>query len=362
MPQDPRFSRIPGDCEACILATVGGNPRTLCDLRASMLGRRKRTGKEPRLLRLVQMWIKWTGCDPQITAESDHLSREVRACRRQMQLARRQLKRNREEGITEDSPLVTEEDFLSSTIRQSQTMSAEDESDDIFELPDNMEDEDKEDDPEGEIISHYAHSIHTSSTALRRAPVQEDIHPAFRNSTIPSFHGGPARPATPRPPPPTSTSYASMTALGPDRLSSENLEIFNNFPPRPERPQNRSTYMDSMSDLRISQPSAVIPPLRSHQQPAYSESMYSRDIYGRRPRDARSTTTAYARRADEDQTRAYADLMRRREEEYSVERNSQSKNRDYEEELEAPPLPQRSPRRETRWTDFAGRHAAQDGW
>ncbi|KUJ12699.1 uncharacterized protein LY89DRAFT_785293 [Mollisia scopiformis] len=365
MPQEPRFFRVPSDCEACILAAVGGNPHTLCDLRSSMLGRKKKRGKEPRLLRLVESWIRWTGIGQELTAESYILAREVRACRRDMQLARRQTKRNQQEGIFDEptSPL------FSGAISEEQTLVAEGGSE-KFELPDNTwEDDDEDDDPEGDIIGHYAYSIRSSATALRRPAAHDDIHTAFGKSIPPLRTGtsSTARPSTPRPPPSMSTSYASITTIHPDRLSAENLRRFDDLPPRPERPQNRSTYMDSLSSARMSRSSAAVPPLRPHQAPAYTASEYSRDIYGRRPGDARSMATGHLKHANVEQARAYTEMMRRQaEEESAAEGNLQNWQGNDEEELDAPPIPKRSENRETVWSDFAGRRASrqtrQDGW
>ncbi|CZR54490.1 uncharacterized protein PAC_04374 [Phialocephala subalpina] len=395
--QDIRFTRFTSDCEACILAAVGGNHITLCDLRASMLGRKKKNAKQPRLLRLVEQWAKGTRFGPQITADSDALLKHVRSCRKQMQLARRQRRRDQEEGIPQQDPNLFEDDplFLRS-VSDNRTLVAEDgseirrpnvaeEDDHVYELPDDSwgEDEDEESDPEDDIINHYARTITSSAPLLRRASAREDIHPAFRNSMISGALG--SRPATPRAPPSTSTSYASVTSVGPDRLSAENLrrldldrlsaenlQRLNDLPPRADRPQNRSTYMDSMESLRNSQfqPSALVSPLRPYpQQPrvsAYSESRYGgTDIYGRRPGDARSGITQYVRRADGEQARAYADLMRRREEQYGDEGNpwNLNENDGEREEYVAPPVPLRSPRREEARGNFARRASRhQDGW
>jgi hypothetical protein len=89
VPEDERFEKIESGCEACILASVGGNHRVLSDLRASMLGRRKRGKPHALLLEIVEAWIDWTGRD-EIRSESDALAKEVRRRRRQMQKAGRQ--------------------------------------------------------------------------------------------------------------------------------------------------------------------------------------------------------------------------------------------------------------------------------
>lgn len=321
------------------------------------------------MLKLVEAWIKWTGFGSHLTANSDALARAVRACRRDMQLARRQTRRNQEEGIPDEIPLL----FSGRPISDASTLVGEDENKRIFELADNMSDEDKGDDSVEDIINHYADSIRSSAQLLRRPARDDDIHPAYRRSTMP-FRRRPLdapRPPTPRPAPAPSmsTSYASITTIRP-RISVESLERFDDLSPRPERPQNRSTYMDSMANARMSRVSAEVPPLRPRQQPAYTESAYSRDIFGRRAADARSFGTGGATVNNtgidaEVQARAYADLVRRQEEESVMEGNPQNMFAN-DEEIDVPPIPRRSEYRATVWSGFAGhrvpRRSRQDGW
>lgn len=370
MPQDPRYFRVPGDCEACILATIGGNPHALCDLRSSMLGRKKKRGKEPRILKLVEAWIKWTGFGPQTTADSDALAKLVRACRRDMQLARRQTRRNEEEGVPEPDPAR----FFGPRISEASTLVAGEESKGAFELGDNMSDSEEYEDTMTEMISHFTESIRSSTPLLRRPAREDDIHPAYRGSTIPfpfRRRADTARPPTPRPEPAPSmsTSYASITTIRP-RTSTETLPGFDDdLPPRPERPQNRSTYMDRMGNTRMSRASAEVPPLRPYHQPAYTESEYSRDISGRTHVDASSFTTGAATINSGGldagiQARVYEELLRRQEESIA-EGNLQGMFADEEDEAEVPPIPRRSERRETAWTDFIGQRPQrpfQDGW
>lgn len=100
LPEDRRFGQAASDCEACILASIGGNRQILSDLRASLLGRRKRGHAHPSILTMVEAWIDWTGRGDIIRAESDVLGKEGGRCRRQMQKARRQM-RNIENGIAD---------------------------------------------------------------------------------------------------------------------------------------------------------------------------------------------------------------------------------------------------------------------
>lgn len=346
-PEDPRFFRVPGDCEACILATVGGNPHTLCDLRASMLGRKKKQGKEPRMLKLAEAWIKWTGFGPQLTAKSDELAREVRACRRGMQLARRQKRRNQIEGIPEESPSL----FSGATTSDDSTLVV-DEGDDIV----------------SEIINHYAGSIRSCTPLLRRPAREDDIHPAYGRATIPPQPriSDTTPPSTPQPALSTSTSYASITTNRPDRLSTENLQRLNDQPPGPERPRYRSAYMDSMTRARMSRESVVIPPLRPRHEPAYTGSAYSRDIFGRKAGDAGSFATGGATMnnvglAAQVQARSYTDLMRRQYEFFMVD-NPQNMFVNHKEDVDMPPIPKRSEHRAAAWSDFAENRAPRPSW
>lgn len=382
MPQDPRFFRIPGDCEACILAAVGGSPHTLVDLRSAMLGRKRKRCKEPRLVKLVEAWLKWTGFGPKLSEESDKLARVVRARRREMQLERREKLKDEKDLVFDDLPpymhgamgsetLVPEDGsderfpLLPKSMSEADSLSPVISSDQISELLDESPD-DEEVDLASEIIDRYANSIRSSTPLLRRPAREDDIHPAYRNSTMLSREGPStaARPATPRPSPSSqSTSYASITT---DPLSAERLERLNSLPPRPERPQNRSTYMDSMASARMSRASAPIPPLRTRSEPAavYTESEYSRDIYGRRSGDATSMVADHLRRVNEERARAYAELMRRQaEEEVAAEGNPRNLYEENEIEVEAPPIPRRDERRRTTRSDFAERRVShQDGW
>jgi hypothetical protein len=88
-PLAPRYKRIPSGCEACILASIGGNHGILSDLRASILARKKHGQPTAPLLPLVEAWIDWTAHHDSIREESDILKEELRKCRRQIQKARR---------------------------------------------------------------------------------------------------------------------------------------------------------------------------------------------------------------------------------------------------------------------------------
>ncbi|PBP28687.1 hypothetical protein BUE80_DR000334 [Diplocarpon rosae] len=170
MPNDERFDRIPGDCEACILAAIAGNSSILSDLRASMLGRKRKRGQVARLLRLVEAWIEWTAEKNVLRAVSDSLAKDVRACRRQMQMARRQKRRNLAEGIVET------DDMGAPLLQHDTTATALGDQ----EHGERHECEEREEhDPEGSIIDFYAHHARRDTKILSDAG---NIHPAFRRS------------------------------------------------------------------------------------------------------------------------------------------------------------------------------------
>lgn len=163
-PDEPRFETVEGGCEACILAVIGGNRQSISDLRTSMIGRKKKRGSAPRLLPLVENWIEWTGQGNEIMHETDVLARKVRGIRRQLQQARRQVRRNVADGIVQNQdsePLLDDRP-------QNPTLDGTLKSDD-------------EQDPEGSIIDFYANIMSTTSMD-GRAEQAEGIHPAFRDS------------------------------------------------------------------------------------------------------------------------------------------------------------------------------------
>ncbi|ORY70021.1 uncharacterized protein BCR38DRAFT_97854 [Pseudomassariella vexata] len=96
-PRDDRLVRVENGCEACILAVVGGNGRTLADLRACLAGRkvcnywtsflehpmqdshRPKRRPSPRLLRVVEGWIDYLkpGDAAEVRSWSEDLIREL---------------------------------------------------------------------------------------------------------------------------------------------------------------------------------------------------------------------------------------------------------------------------------------------
>jgi hypothetical protein len=174
---DSRFERVEGGCEACILATIGGDFQILLDLRATMMGRKKKRTAAPGLLKLVEAWIHWTGRDDEILKGSDELGSEILACRSKMQKERRAKKR-----FVTDGSAVEE-------IERSPTMVGESFSDDT-EMPERYDTEKDElfglyeRDFENSVIDFYTNKFLSTTTVGRCDTLEDDIHPAFRDSIV----------------------------------------------------------------------------------------------------------------------------------------------------------------------------------
>lgn len=163
-----RRERIRSGCEACILAAVGGDEGILSDLRASLLGRKKKRCAVEELLPLVEAWIQGTTRGDEVFVESGVLGEEILRCRREMQKARRRDRRD-VLGADEGKEEVSENSTLES---------GDSGGPDIDEY-----------DFEGSIINFYANLLPTRNLALDPHPA-EDMHPAFRNSVhFPSTAG-----------------------------------------------------------------------------------------------------------------------------------------------------------------------------
>lgn len=164
-PTDFCFERIDSGCEACILASVGGNHQVLSDLRASIRGRKKKGRSHAPILKMVEAWIDWTGHGDTIREESSRLGKEIAKCRREMQKARR-LKHGviAEGSLHYDSAAVSERGALS-------------------EQGDQVNEEDGGQDFEGSIIDFYAKRLSTASP-MNRVRTMEGLHEAFRESIV----------------------------------------------------------------------------------------------------------------------------------------------------------------------------------
>ena len=317
-PQDERFDRIDSDCEACILAAVGGDVRILQELRASMLGRKKKRGVFPRLLPLVESWIGWTGAQAEVRKQSDLLAREIRNCRKQMQEARRQKRRNEEEGILDPPPLQMSSTSSSKSrtpfsdsvydhdrfqdnsyeyeIREEVKNPFADPKHDRgrlqnkvyqYEDPDEHEHDNK---PEGSIIDFYATRLSSANLVNNNKTTQAQneakIHPAFKDSMVFQFQ--------------TNASAFTLPAQNPFQDQVDDQEP-GNLPPRPSNPTayddpepglNGDGPMHRGASARVRQPPPAAYNNRANAKQVknswkratgYTESVYSRDEDDDRP-------------------------------------------------------------------------------
>jgi hypothetical protein len=206
--------RVESGCEACILAVVGADHRMLCDLRASMLGRRKKGLPLPRLLKIVDTWIDGTGSGAEVKKESDVLEKEIRGCRRQMQKARRQIRRNTEQGIV-DYEVPEDEEPLLTEAHEEEAAPEE-----VFEMDWMGKDENAEHYFEESILDYYTRESKMNLESNSPAPTPEDMHPAFRESMVTwSFSTGTFRhrDTPPSPPPRCSLRPVPLQQLPPPR-------------------------------------------------------------------------------------------------------------------------------------------------
>ncbi|KAL2076091.1 hypothetical protein VTL71DRAFT_1034 [Oculimacula yallundae] len=273
-PEEERFERIDSDCDACILAAVGGNIRILQELRTSMLGRKRKRGKTARLLPLVEAWIDWTGAGDSIRERSEVLAREVRNCRRQMQEARRQKRRNLTEGIVDSSPPpppAQDDDMKSSLLNHDAVAQAF-----VFKFQDydeGIDDHEQAHDPEGSIIDFYANRLSTAKGTLDKPQDETSMHPAFRKSLVFQL---------PDPPSPNSSSSPARESL-------------------PPRPGNPTAYTDSEPSLKSGYrgASAAVTPTpaltsRVHQHPPLAYNNRKNQKHKSKKRNTGYTESVYS--------------------------------------------------------------------
>lgn len=119
----------------------------------------------PRFLRVVEGWIGWLGEEVSevVIKESDVLGKEILDVRRQMQLARRQKRRNERQGIYDLKPLLDEWEGRIGEV-----------------LEEEKEVEEEERDLENEIVDEYIQLFGKNPAGGETQ--SEDIHPAFRES------------------------------------------------------------------------------------------------------------------------------------------------------------------------------------
>jgi hypothetical protein len=205
-----QFERIHSDCEACILASVGGNHQVLSDLRASILGRKKKGHAHATVLQMVEAWIDWTGNANIIREESGKLGRLIVKCRRDMQKLRRHKRRGVAEALVEDQEMDVESEEL------------------IGRKSDGV-DEDTEDGHyyEEDIIDFYAKRISTVGP-LNGVSSAEGLHEAFRESFVRDPIHGTFHRAVQKPRPYSESVYSSNVSI--TGKSSYEAKSLYNFP------------------------------------------------------------------------------------------------------------------------------------
>jgi len=243
---------IEGGCEACILSVVGTSHEMLRDLRASMLGRRKKGLPVPRLLKIIEAWVEGTEHGIAIRKDSDTLEKEVRGCRRQLQKARRQKRRNLKEGIFDTAP-------------EAPPLLKEPPEEEIAQ-EDNFPVDSKEKDEAAEhyfgtsILDYYTGGLRSSiqSRAPTPIPKPEDVHPAFRSGIRDSM-----------------MAFDPSTGTFKRRGSEPSLPSKANA----DRDSWETDMRESRAPSRARSRAAPLPPPR-RPGTAYSASVYSRNQFG----------------------------------------------------------------------------------
>ncbi|ESZ93796.1 hypothetical protein SBOR_5825 [Sclerotinia borealis F-4128] len=175
-PSTPRYERIASGCEACILATIGGDRTIVRDLLASILGRRKKNRVMEGWIDVVRAWGSWQEDSDALTLECTNLGREIGRCRKQRHVLRRAARRaaTREQLGGTINPFARNSD--------SQTLNGRDSLE---------EEQDEKGDVENEIVDFYANmmsqtslALNASSSSTQNLHPEEGVHPAFRGTMI----------------------------------------------------------------------------------------------------------------------------------------------------------------------------------
>lgn len=249
IPAEQRFEKVPGGCEACILSSVGGNFQILADLRTSLVSRRKKGCADPRLLKLVDVWINWTTCCEAIVNDSDELGKEMRAIRREMQQEKRERKAEERAAHLSSSSRRSSSRSSSrdSTSRRRSWSSSTREGRhsrppssvpsvkivDIDDVEGKVADPKQEFDFENSIVDFYADMM-SKAELPKNADLNESLHPAFQGGEGTRRAGAGGNNPT-RPPPvipaqysesvysrdENGMSYNGSTATGRDRTAQE---------------------------------------------------------------------------------------------------------------------------------------------
>lgn len=172
-PETPRYERVANGCEACILATIGGDRAIIRDLFAGIWGRRKRNRQPEGWIDIVRAWGEWQVDSEALIFEATGLGKEIGRYRKFLQSLRKAA-RKAGERESEAATLLGREYY------------------------------DKEGDVENEIIDFYANMMSRTSLAkgeaTQNAHPAEGVHAAFRDTMIftDGFFHNVSRPVTER--------------------------------------------------------------------------------------------------------------------------------------------------------------------
>ncbi|CAD6456538.1 214903ab-4607-4ca1-a9af-db8f783b316c-CDS [Sclerotinia trifoliorum] len=162
LPSEPRYERVGSGCEACILATIGGNRNIVRDLFASIWGRRRKNREMKGWIDVVRAWEGWHENFDALTLESTGLGSEIVRCRKRLQTLRKAAMREQLQGMK--NPLDRDS--------EAQTLLGH-----YFSEGDG--------DVENEIVDFYANMMSRTSfanTSTQSAYPAEEVHAAFRDT------------------------------------------------------------------------------------------------------------------------------------------------------------------------------------
>lgn len=247
-PSEPRYQRVASGCEACILATIGGNRDIVRDLWASILGRRKKNREMKGWIDVVRAWGKWHENFEALKLESTGLGREICKCRKHLQALRRAATREQLQGT--ENPMGRNS--------EAQTLLGHDHS---------VGDGDV--DVENEIVDFYANMISRTSLANRSAHPAGEVHAAFCDTVTYSggFFHNVSRPVEGK-----SASVYSRDAVNASRIPQDRAEgRANTYRHLFGSEDNSAAESDEDAKLQFTDPFAD-PPATNHH--AYRGSYY----------------------------------------------------------------------------------------
>lgn len=204
-PSDPRYERVASGCEACILASIGGNREIIRDLYASVLGRRRKGKVMEGWIDVIRAWGSWQGNFEAVTMECAGLGHEIGRVRKRLQKMRKEARRREVKGkrwrLRNASANLESPERASEQTLLGRPSFQEDEEEQVQEQEEEQEEKEpgrENGDIENEIVDFYANMISrtslvstpsttatTTTTTLDQATQPaENIHPAFRNTMI----------------------------------------------------------------------------------------------------------------------------------------------------------------------------------